>query len=621
MKRFLFFFLVFGLGVGSSGQFVRMMKQKENVVVPGPKAANTDLPIIGDQPENVYVSNKSVLDDPVTCVTLYDLQTNYSNYCRVYLYPDGTIGATATWSNQGGSMVDRGTGYNYFDGTNWGPQPTQRVETIRTGFPCYQPFGPTGELIIAHEAVGPLVMNTRTIKGTGAWTQTVMPALPSGVSGMLWPRIVTNGTNHTNIHIIALTEPTANGGTVYKGMDGALLYCNSPDGGNTWSNWIQPAGLDSTNYRGFVGDTYSFAEPNGNTLAFTIGDGFYDQVLMKSTDNGTTWTRTVIWHCLYDMGGTSPDFFYCPDGTNAIALDNTGMAHVVFGLTQDSGSFTSYYWHPLIQGIAYWNEHMSQLRQDLNPDSLFAKGQYVAWVKDTNVFHLPANESLSYYNAWSLTSNPDLVIDNENKIFLVWTGATSLTDPIGCTLRHIYGRDGVINWNTIDWHNDTLADLTGNSIQQNFAECAFPSVSPTSDGYVYILFQEDEYGGSWILNYNQQWWCNESPDSNYLTLLKWEKPVWTGENEKHEKPTFSVSQNFPNPFNGLTTVNVYLQNAGDLTLTITSVTGQVMINILRTDVLPGVCEFVINGIQLSPGVYFYTVRQGVQSVTKKMVVE
>jgi hypothetical protein len=622
MKRILYFLLLFSLTLSSSAQFVKMMKQKANVVFPGPKATNTDLQVVGDQPGNVYVSNKSVLNDPVTCVTTYDLQTTYSNYCRVYLYPDGTIGATATWSHQYSiSFSDRGTGYNYFNGTSWGPQPTQRVETIRTGFPNYQPFGPTGELIIAHEGVGPLVMNTRTVKGTGTWTQTILPALPAGVTGMFWPRMVTNGTNHTNIHVIALTEPTANGGTIYKGMNGALLYCHSLDGGNTWSNWIQPAGLDSTNYRGFNDDTYSFAEPYGDTLAFTLGDGFYDQVLMKSTDNGTSWKRTIIWHSPYDLGGNSPGFFYCPDGTNAIALDNKGVTHVVFGLLQDSGSYTDYYYRPLSQGIVYWNEHMTQLRQDLNPDSLFANGQYVAWLKDTNVFHLPSSVNLTLYNLWSLTSNPDLIIDNENKVFLVWSGETSLTDPNGCTLRHVYGRDGIIDGNNIDWHNDTLADLTGNWVQQNFAECAFPSASPTSDGYVYILFQEDEYGGSWVLNQEQQWWCNESPDSNYLTLIKWEKPVWVGTNEKHESPAFSVGQNFPNPFNGLTKVYVYMQNAGDLSLTVTSLTGQMMMRMENTNVLPGVSGFVIDGSQLAPGVYFYTVKQGYQKITKKMIVE
>ena len=623
MKRILFFLLAFSLAISSSAQFVKMMKQKANVVVPGHKASDTDLPVIGDQPDNVYVSNKSVLNDPVTCVTLYDLQTSASNQSRIYLFPDGTIGATATWSQQNSPMYDRGTGYNYFNGTAWGSLPTARVESIRTGWPEYHPFGPTGELIIAHEATGPLVMNTRTVKGTGTWTQTILPALPTGITGMFWPRVVTNGPNHTYIHIIELTEPTANGGTIYNGLNGALIYSRSLDGGVTWSAWIQPTGLTSSNYVGFNSDTYSFAEPHGDTLAFTIGDCFYDQLLLKSIDNGTSWTRTIIYHSPYDLGGNSYSWFYCPDGTNAIALDNQGVAHVVFGLLQDSGSQSMNYYHPFTQGIVYWNEHMSQLRQDLNPDSLSENGQYVAWVKDTNVFHLPPDVNLALYNPCSLTSNPDLVIDNLNKVFLVWSGETSLTDPKSCTLRHIYGRDGIITGNTINWHNDTLTDLTSDWVQQNIAECVYPSASPASDGYIYILFQEDEYAGSYIISLSCSGCgsCQFSPDSNFMTLIKWEKPVWVGVNEKHEKPDFSVGQNFPNPFDGLTKVRVYLQNAGDLSLTVTSLTGQLMIKMENKNVLPGVSEFVIDGSQLVPGVYFYTVKQGYQSITKKMIVE
>jgi hypothetical protein len=619
MKRILFFFLAFSLAISSSAQFVSMMKQKANVIVPERKGINIDLPVVGEQHANGCVFNKSLLNDPVTCVTVYDMQTTASNQSRVYLYPDGTIGATATWSRQDNSFTDRGTGYNYFNGTSWGTLPSARVETIRTGWPEYHPLGPTGELIIAHELSGPLVMNTRTVKGTGTWTQTILPALPAGMAGMFWPRVVTNGPNHTYIHIIALTEPTANGGTIYNGLNGALVYSRSLDGGVTWSAWIQPTGLTSSNYIGFNSDTYSFAEPHGDTLAFTIGDSFYDQLLMKSIDNGASWNRTIIYHSPYDLGGNSPGWFYCPDGTNAIAFDNQGVAHIVFGLMQDSGSYLANYIRPFTQGIVYWNEHMSQLRQDLNPDSLFANGQYVAWVKDTNVFHLNYNNFVDWFV--SLTSYPDLVIDNDNKIFLIWAGATTLLDSNDYNLRHIFGRDGLITPSgNVLWHNDTLVDITGDWNQYHSSECMYPSASPTSDGYVYILFQKDGYGGSYV-KMGQYYDGQDFPDNNYMTLIKWEKPVWLGENEKNEKPAFSVSQNFPNPFDGITKINVYLQDKGDLSLTITNLTGQPMMRMEKTNVFAGVTEFVIDGSQLSPGVYFYTVKQGDKSITKKMVVE
>jgi hypothetical protein len=151
----------------------------------------------------------------------------------------------------------------------------------------------------------------------------------------------------------------------------------------------------------------------------------------------------------------------------------------------------------------------------------------------------------------------------------------------------------------------------------------FPSASPTTDDYVYILFQSDDYGGSYVKSTTAgtSYAGQTSPDNNSIILIKWEKPLWTGINEKHEKSTFSVGQNFPNPVDGFTKVNVYLQNGGDLSLKVTNLTGQTLMNMEKSNVLPGVSQFVIDASQLSSGVYFYTVKQGNKSITKKMVIE
>ncbi len=619
--------MIWCVALSSYAQFTALLKKNAKAVAPlSLKAANGfDLPVVGQHPINSHVSNKSIMDDPVTAVTRYDMQTNNSVQRRCYFYPnDQVIGTTATWSQQDASWTDRGTGYNYFDGTTMGALPASRVESIRTGWPSYCPFGGDGELIISHQATGPLVMNTRLVKGTGAWTQTVLPALPTTIPMMFWPRVVTNGTNHTNIHIIALTGPTANGGIVYNGMDGALVYSRSLDGGATWSNWIQPADLDSSNYLAFGGDTYSFAEPNGNTLAFTIGGGFYDQLLLKSTDNGTTWTKTIIHHSLYNLGSSSPNYFNAPDGTNAIALDNQGMAHVVFGLTSDSGTNTAWYYNILAQGVVYWNESQPQLRQDLNPDSLLASGNLVGWVQDTNLFSLPLTQ-ITYWGT-SLTSFPALVIDKCNHVFLVFAGASSLVDANDYNMRHIYGRQGHTIGGDIYWYEDTLTDITGDWIQYNFAECMYPAGAPESDPYyIYILFQKDDYAGSYVKSTlaTGSWQGQSSPDDNFITLIKWNKLsyCYSGINEKQGKPSLSLSQNVPNPFDGLTEVNVYHQNAGDISLEVTNIAGKTVMTMEKTNVQPGVSKFVIDGSQFAAGVYFYTVQQGDQRITKKMVVQ
>ncbi|OQX78701.1 MAG: hypothetical protein B6D61_04945, partial [Bacteroidetes bacterium 4484_249] len=66
--------------------------------------------------------------------TYYDLQTNTSCQNRFYVYDDGTMGATWTFGiDYPGFSGDRGTGYNYFDGENWGSYPVERIESLRTG--------------------------------------------------------------------------------------------------------------------------------------------------------------------------------------------------------------------------------------------------------------------------------------------------------------------------------------------------------------------------------------------------------------------------------------------------------------------------------------------------------
>jgi hypothetical protein len=621
MKKIFLLLLALSLTAGSYAQFKALMKKQAHITAPV-LSIGGDFPCLAHQAPNPTVSSRSVNDDPVVSVTRYDLQSNYTNQRRIYVFPDGTIGTTTTWTPSDSPWPDRGTGYNYFDGSAWGPLPSARVETIRTGWPNYLPYEADGEIIVAHQATGPLVINKRVPKGTGNWTQSLMPTLPANITGMFWPRAVTNGANHTNIHIIAMTLPTGNGGQPYNGMNGALLYCHSLDGGTTWTDWVQLPGLSGAEYTNFTADTYTWADPHGDTLAFTCGDSWKDQFIMKSTDNGTSWTKTIVYQSPYNLGGNSPGFFYCPDNTMSLALDNSGKVHLVFGLQSDSGSPTAGYYRPYTQGIVYWNEDMPQLRQDLDPDSLYAHGQYVAWVKDTMVFYPPTGVSYAAYYT-SLTCNPELIIDRDNKVFLVWAGETSLVDPNSYMLRHIYGRDGVITpAGDILWHNDSLVDITSDWVQYNFAECMYPSVSPSTDAYLHILFQKDDYGGSYVKGMNISGYLGQtSPDDNYLTYITWTKPIWTGTGEKKTRKTFSVAQNFPNPVEGITKINVYLQDPGSLTLEVSNLTGQRILKMGKSNVHPGVSQFMIDASTLSPGVYFYTVKKGEQAITKKMVVQ
>ena len=192
--------------------------------------------------------------------------------------------------------------------------------------------------------------------------------MPAGAAGLDWPRMVTNGPNHMNIHPIALTPPTASGGTIYQGLDGAIIYNRWLDGGTTWEGWQLLDGMTSSDYLGFSADSYAWADPKGDTLCFVVGNSWYDQFIMKSTDNGVNWTKTVIWPCPYNFwaGGDTTGNFYCVDGASAVALDDNGKAHVMFGLMRANGDEAGLkYWFPGTDGLLYWNEDKPTLPEVL----------------------------------------------------------------------------------------------------------------------------------------------------------------------------------------------------------------------------------------------------------------
>ncbi len=107
---------------------------------------------------------------------------------------------------------------------------------------------------------------------------------------------------------------------VYQGLNGALLYSRSTDSGETWDiqNQILP-GMDSTEYNGFTGDCYAFAEPKDNIVAFVVGSPYNDMFLMKSNDYGQTFEKTIIWDNPYDTI-LPADTFFCVSGSLSVTL-------------------------------------------------------------------------------------------------------------------------------------------------------------------------------------------------------------------------------------------------------------------------------------------------------------
>ena len=97
--------------------------------------SSPDLPVYKVPNSIVTTTPLETISEDIIGTTWYDLQSNGCLQNRMYCYDDGSIGATWTMGMQATAFPDRGTGYNYYDGSTWLTEPTARIETFRAGWP------------------------------------------------------------------------------------------------------------------------------------------------------------------------------------------------------------------------------------------------------------------------------------------------------------------------------------------------------------------------------------------------------------------------------------------------------------------------------------------------------
>ena len=91
---------------------------------------------------------------------------------------------------------------------------------------------------------------------------------------------------------------------------------------------------------------------------------------------------------------------------------------------------------------------------------------------------------------------------------------------------------------------------------------------------------------------------------------------------KNIEPSLSsISQNFPNPTNGMSQVNVNLKKAANVSLDVCNIMGQRVFEIPSAKLSEGNHILTINASNLSAGIYTYSVIVNGERSTRKMIVE
>ncbi|OQX75303.1 MAG: hypothetical protein B6D64_11895, partial [Bacteroidetes bacterium 4484_276] len=367
---------------------VSKIREYKNPTDPTPPMVNNYV-----APSPVYKEAKELLYNETEIIeTVYDMQSNAVLGNRFWVFPDGTMGAVCTRGMLDPSFADRGTGYNYFDGSEWGAKPSVRIEDTRCGWPSYAAWGPTGEIVVSHNGVSGLEISKREVKGTGEWSQANYQGPPGLENDPTWPRMTTSGDNNEYIHMFY------NSYVEWEGQPRALLYSRSMDGGEIWDPQdVILDGMGADSYTEINADDYVLAS-RGNVVALLVAGPWQDLFIMKSINNGEDWEKILVWEHPYpfwDMDVTlTSDTLCAPDNSADIAIDANGMCHIVWGATRvarlevnppDPGYYS--FW-AYTDGIGYWNEGMGEIEPLDNPhhtlsaENLEEQGMLVGWAQD-----------------------------------------------------------------------------------------------------------------------------------------------------------------------------------------------------------------------------------------------
>ena len=648
MKKVLFLALILAVGMTAFAQRVTLQKTelaKQCVLTKIQDPNDAEGFDLNFTPNPIMTRNMGDLDEFQVMMTVYDKQTNGSIGNRIATWPDGTASVVATWSQQSSTYSDRGAGYNFFDGSDFGEWPEARQEEIKSGWPSICAVG-NGEVMASH-ATGTNIYR-REKKGEGEWE------LVTNLEKPQWPRVCASG-NGQYVHLIGTESTTdANGNTIYNNW-----YSRSTDGGLTWSEPVCPPEVDPELVHNHIGaDDYVMAS-NGNTVAILFGGLTYEMFYIISYDNGETWQKQVVAEFPYGHGhdwydethSSATDSIWWQDNSQSIAIDNNDVVHVAFGLTRwapapDSGYGYITYW-PYTVGIVYWNseyvnneggheilrfgkepidaEHpewatngTAGVSSTLNEDRLDA----LADADNNQHLHIfglvdeDGDGTVSYSEYWDghlaycdygIANCPAISIDENNNMVIVY----SVLSETRIYQDLFYFRSAYATYRDSDglWYDDV--ENLCEDFMHTYDEC-YPTFAACNayNGEFWVAYSADDQIGLLVDG-------DTGGTENYIWAVRLTPGI---DGVKESVNPMTAVRVYPNPVQDVLNLEINASMASEMNVSIYNIMGQKVME-SNTNVTTGINGRQVNVSNLNAGIYFVTVKANGFENTQKFIVK
>jgi type IX secretion system substrate protein len=474
------------------------------------------------------------------------------------------------------------------DGATW-TFVSQVPNGIRSGFCSLESKNDGAALIGNHYQPGAFLtgaVHYDIAPGAGTFTAVTVPL---GFN-FIWPGV--SRYQGTNNFLVA--------GSTYQGTaatdTGAVILYNGTT--NTFSNAtrLRSAATDHLNMRW----TYA-AGPSGKGI-FVI-DAISDVggtaggsriFIFKTTNSGTSWDagNTIIDTRIVGADTLTPFF-----GLDAI-YDAAGNYYVAFNTTSPAGSFAS-----------------GKLWVSKNGGTPVLVAQH----SGSNGIPEAANLVLHADAGICTIDHPSLGVSSDgNTLYIGFTVQYEADTLNGYNKCHVYYSFSPTS--SLAFNAPIKVTNSGpNSFDERYVSIIqkIPDLGGSQGQTAFMVYEKDPQPGSSAFN--------DGAPITRSTLISRKiyqanSPIGIKNIGSEIPKTYSLQQNFPNPFNPTTNIRFELPQASNVTIKVYDAVGKLIGTLVNNEMVSaGVKEINFNASGLASGVYYYTISAGSFNDTKKMV--
>lgn len=355
------------------------------------------------------------------------------------------------------------------------------------------------------------------------------------------------------------------------GGNGTLV--KTTDGGDTWTS----VNLGSTNFL----TTLFFITENIGWVGGT------NAIFMKTTNGGVSWTAQDISELQ-----TIQNLFFINSLTGySTSAKTNGLSQLA--KTTNGGTI----WNVIATSSFAWGE-------------IKFTSELTGWVEAPNYFAKTTDGGVTWTRLLFDGSNQDFYFINN------YTGWVASENVMKKTI------DGGESWSV---HVLPIAfPYSVKFLNQNTGWCVGTSASGgvicrTINGGVNWIFQKVEanntYYDIFFINDNTGW----ASGNSIISSTQNGGLVFVSQISSEIPEHFSLKQNFPNPFNPVTSIKFDVKKSDFVSLKVYNMQGSEIKSLVNENMNAGTYEISFNAESLPSGVYFYTLQASDFKETKKMM--